>query len=148
MTEDELVDAELEKDFFSIFSRYKYALIIFALLDGVSLLRSYQEVRYYFEFGTGYSEFSIFRLLIIASFAISAVLFILRKKEAFVLYYVQFSLRILFMMLSFGFLIELFGGLYGSTAYWTMIVLVFVLEIVRLIQTIIIHRKMNKFSNH
>ena len=111
----EVLDSDKE-DFSILTARQKYAVTIFALLDAVSILRAYPEISSIFEYGPELHGLWLIRLIIIASFAFPAVFFMLRRKEALVLYYIQFPLRLLFMMLSFGFVIELFGGVFGSPA--------------------------------
>ncbi|NOQ73745.1 MAG: hypothetical protein GQ574_17185 [Crocinitomix sp.] len=148
MNEDEIIDARPVSDFYGQNPRYKYATSIFALVDGVSVLTLFMLLYSNIMDGGFWLQFNFltfFRILLVVSFAFSSVLFFLRKKEAFVLYYFQFPMRLLFMTMSFSFLIELFGGIYGTTAYWTVIVLVFALEVVRLVLTNLIHRKMNRF---
>jgi hypothetical protein len=143
MKTSEVLDSDKE-EFSMLTARQKYALTIFALLDAVSILRSYPEISSIFEYGPELNGLWLVRLIIIASFAFSAIFFMLRRKEALVLYYIQFPLRLLFMMLSFGFIIELFGGVFGSSTYWTAITIVFGLEVLRLVYTIVIHRQLNR----
>ena len=80
-------------------------------------------------------------ILLILSFMVSGVLSIMRKKIALVLYYFQMPLRLTFVILTFGFLINIFGFQFNSIGFKVMFILTFLLEIARLIFTIMLHKR-------
>ena len=80
-------------------------------------------------------------ILLILSFMVSGVLSIMRKKIALVLYYFQMPLRLTFVILTFGFLINIFGFQFNSIGFKVMFILTSLLEIARLIFTIMLHKR-------
>lgn len=119
----------------------KRALILFGLLDLVSFVVTFKFVTKVIENIDRFSLLSIPEILLIVSLIASGVLSIMRKKISLIIYYCQFPLRVTFMILTFGFLFKLFGFQYDSVGYKILIWMTFLLEIVRLIITIIIHKK-------
>jgi len=119
----------------------KKTLILFGLLDLVSFAVTYKFVIKVIENIEQFSFLSIPEILMIVSLIASGVLSIMRKKISLIIYYCQFPLRVTFMILSFGFLFKLFGFQYDSVGYKILTWITFLLEIVRLIITIMIHKK-------
>jgi hypothetical protein len=147
MNQNEIIDEDLEeeKELLLFSSRIKFALTIFAILDVLSILLSYEEISAFLDGGSEFIAYAPQRLLLLISFAFTAVLFILQKKEGCWISFAQFPFRLMFMMLSFNFLIDLSGATYGTNYYWSVISLLFILEISRFILTLIIYRKMDSF---
>lgn len=139
---DDIIDQDNKQDFELFDSRMKYAFTIFALLDVVSFLRGID-----FVLNAGFRSIPdnflmIARVLLLISFLFSAIFFILRRKHALTIYFFQFPIRLLFMTLSFGFLLHLFGGAYGTIIYWIVINVVFGLELLRLVYSVVLQRKL------
>jgi hypothetical protein len=119
----------------------KKTLIILGFLDLVSFAVTYK-------FGLkmiGNIELAplmtIPEILLIFSFIASGILSILRKKSSLIIYYFQFPLKVTFMILTFGFLLKLSGFQYDSSGYKILLYITFLLEIARLVITIMIHKK-------
>ena len=119
----------------------KKTLILFGLLDLVSFVVTFKFVTKVIENIDRFSLLSIPEILLIVSLIASGILSIMRKKISLIIYYFQFPLRITFMILTFGFLIKLLGFQYDSVGYKILAVMTFLLEILRLIITIMIHKK-------
>jgi hypothetical protein len=117
-------------------------LIIFALLDAILLGRFIGSV-----FHTGlsrelpvlYQALCIARPIFIISLGFSAFGLIVKRKWGFILSYVQFPLRFVFVFLSFGFLSLLMTPRQGAQFINPMIIIAMVLEAFRLVTTIMIH---------
>lgn len=124
-------------------ARTKYAFTIFGLLDGVSFLRGIDEIYAYFEWFY-FDIVNITRIILVLSFVVSALFFVLRKKNALIIYYIQFPLRALFLILSFGFIHDILGASFDSNVYNTTLIAILGLELVRLIYSIYLHRKLNR----
>lgn len=80
-------------------------------------------------------------ILLIFSLIASGILSILRKKSSLIIYYFQFPLKVTFMILTFGFLFKLLGLQLDSSGYKILLYITFLLEIARLVITIMIHKK-------
>ena len=122
--------------------RMKKLLILFGILDIVTLVRSYGQVR------NLWGEWNVVpwivagNLLTYALLIFSAYFLIKQRKPGLWLTYVQFPLRLSFMVLSFAFLMtiaELFES--NQVIYRIFLWGIWGLEILRLIVTIQIHRK-------
>ncbi len=120
----------------------KIFLQLFGMLDIVTLVRSYQ---YIIPPTTAWSVFPVLTLsktLLYTSLIFSAYFLLKQSKPGFWLTYGQFPLRLAFVILSFGFLFTV-NRLFSSNAYSYIILfwILIVLEISRLILTMLIHRK-------
>lgn len=140
MVDHSLLDNAQPKN--KIPTRAKYAFTIFALLDLVSFLRGFDLLETLLYVNLNLNFILVIKIIMTISFLASAVLYLLRKKQAFVLYYVQLPLRLIFMALSFGFVFEILGLDTKTGLYLVMLCLTIVLELVRFAYTVILHRKM------
>lgn len=120
---------------------WKNILIAFGLLDLYSLIRTYKLGIKLLDNFEHVPILNSLEILLIVSLLVSGVLSIMRKKSALVIYYFQIPLRIIFMILTFGFLIKLFGFQYDSVGYKIMVIIASLLELVRLTYSIMIHKK-------
>ena len=123
----------------------KNTLIVFGLLDLFSFVDTYKIGISMIDNIEHFPIMSILEILLIFSLIASGVLSILRKKISLIIYYVQFPLRLVYIILTFGFLLTLFGLQYDSIAYKILVGVVILLEIARLTFTIMIHKR--KFRN-
>ncbi len=119
----------------------KHILIVFGLLDLYSFARMYKFGIKMFDNIEHFPIMSILEILLIVSLIASGALSILRKKFSLIIYYVQIPLRIAFMILTFGFLLKLFGLQYDSVGYKILVGITFLLEIARLAFSIMIHKR-------
>ncbi len=117
----------------------KRTLQLFGFLDIITLLRSYKYLipptltwRYF-------PLVAIGNIVIYASVFLSAFFLLRKNKLGLWLTYLQFPLRLAFVVLSFGFLLEL--SRLVSNSYMIIFWILIGLEILRLIFTIQIHRK-------
>lgn len=122
--------------------RMRYAFTIFALLDLVSFLHSFQFLETLLIGEASLDFLRAMELCLIVSFLASSVLFMWRKKKGLLIYFFQLPLRILFMLLSFGFLFDVFGLLVGTAAYLIVLGLVFLLELLRLTYSVFLYGKL------
>jgi hypothetical protein len=117
----------------------KKLLPIFGALDIITLFRSYKH------FIPGVFTWANFPLVAIGNIVLyvmlffSAIFLLRQNKLGLWLTYVQFPLRLAFLVLSFGFLFALSRVV--SNSYMIILGILIVLEIVRLLFTINIHRK-------
>lgn len=120
----------------------KRLLILFGLLDIVTLVRSYRYIIPPTLTWTYYPLLAVGNIAMYVSLVFSAFFLIRQKKEGLWITYGQFPLRIAFVILSFGFLFEL-NRLFsrGSRTYMIIFWILIGLEVLRLIYIIIIHRK-------
>ena len=123
----------------------KNILIVFGLLDLYSFVRLYKFGIKMFDNIEHFPIMTILEILLIVSLIASGIFSILRKKISLIIYYVQIPLRLAFMILTFGFLLKLFGLQYDSVGYKILVGFTFLLEIARLTFTIMIHKR--KFRN-
>ena len=120
----------------------KKLLVVFGILDIITVIKSYKNI---FRLIFGTSEFhwiSLVNILIYISLLVSGYYLIKQKKSGLWISYAQFPLRLLFAFFSFGFLVILnrfFNGQPIGVHILSGILLI--LEIGRLILSIIIHRK-------
>ena len=120
----------------------KKLLSLFGILDIITLIRSYDHLIPSLTAWREYPFITIASSVLYASLIFSAYFLIRRQKAGLWLTYLQFPLRMVFLVLSFGFLLltaRLFND--RSAIYNIMIWFVIGLEIVRLIITIVIHKK-------
>lgn len=119
----------------------KEILIIFALLDALLFGRFLLDINFSAE------QFLLNQLksVFLISLAVSPFGLIFQKKWGYILYYVQFPFRYLFVVLSFGFLTYLVPA--SPSFSRLMIIVAMILEIVRLILTVKIHLTGNKSLN-
>jgi len=124
-------------------------LIVFALLDAILLGRfigSIFHVGLSRELPVWYQALCIARPLFLVSLAISAFGLVAKRTWGFIVSYVQFPFRFVFVFLSFGFL-SLLSPESGSHHHINpMIITAMVLEGLRLVTTIIIHLRITKDS--
>lgn len=116
-------------------------LIILGLLDLFSFSQTYKVGLILLDNFKYFPLMNSLEILLILSFMVSGVLSIMRKKIALVLYYFQMPLRLTFVILTFGFLINIFGFQFNSIGFKVMFILTFLLEIARLIFTIMLHKR-------
>lgn len=119
----------------------KKILIAFGILDLLSFVLTYK-------FGIKMIEnielsplMYLPEILLIISLIASGIFSILKKKVSLLIYYFQFPLKVTFMILTFGFLFKLLGLQHDSVGYKILIPITFVLEVTRLVITIMIHKK-------
>lgn len=141
MKTEELLDSQEIKEDGAAQRRIRYAFTIFALLDMVSFIRSLDGISAIIRLNAFFDIIRLVSLILFISYLATAVLFMLKKKSALLIYFGQFPLRIFFFSLSFGFLIDLIGFSHGQLANIILISLLFVLEIARMIYSIILYRK-------
>ena len=120
----------------------KRLLILFGVLDIITLIRSYKHIILSTFTSTYFPLITVGHILIYASLVLSALFLLKQNKLGLWLTYGQFPLRIAFAILSFGFLLEL-NQLFDkrSKAYLIIFWILIGLEVLRLIFTILIHRK-------
>ena len=119
----------------------KNLLIVFGLIDLVSFIQTYKLGVSILDSIEHFPIMSILEILLIISLIASGVLSIMRKKISLIIYYFQIPLRIAFMILTFGFVLKIFGLQYDSVGYKVIVGITFLLELARLIFTIMIHKR-------
>ena len=120
----------------------KKLLQFFGLLDIITLIRSYQHIIPRATTWSYYPGIAIGNSLLDALLILSAYFLVRQNKIGLWLTYIQFPLRLAFLILSFGFLLLLNRFFNNKTESYIIIIWVLVvLEILRLIFTIHIHRK-------
>jgi hypothetical protein len=122
----------------------KNLLIAFGLLDLYSFVRTYKIGISMFDNIEHFPIMSILEIILIVSLIASGVLSILRKKISLIIYYAQIPLRLAFMILTFGFLLRVFGLQYDSIGYKILVGITLLLEIARLTFSIMIHKRIFK----
>lgn len=135
----------------------RYTLGFFGVLDLISFVRTFKSGTYIID------NFSIFinsdvaswekalgigipvlnMILTLLLFA-SGVLLILGKKIGIIIYYFEFPLRLLFITLTFGFILRIFGLQVDTLTHNIVLGILFTLELLRLIFSIWTHRKYYK----
>jgi len=116
----------------------KKILIAFGLLDLLAFAKTYKIM---FKMIENFSLISIPEIFLIISLIASGIFSIMRKKSSLIIYYFQFPLKITFVIMTFGFLFKMLGFQYDSVGYKILLGVTFLLEITRLIITIMIHKK-------
>jgi hypothetical protein len=119
----------------------KKLLILFGLLDIISIIRSYRSVAHLLTSDTSSLWLQVPNLLLFVSLGFSAYFLLRQSKAGLLITYVQFPFRIAFGILSFGFLfafntildLERDSNILG----WILLGL----ECGRLFLTVLIHRK-------
>jgi hypothetical protein len=123
----------------------KNLLIAFGLLDILSFIQSYKIGVNMLNSIGHIPILSILEILLIVSLIASGIFSIMRKKVSLIIYYIQFPFKLGFVILTFAFLFRLFGFQYNSNEYQILLWFIGLLEIARLIFTIMIHKR--KFKN-
>lgn len=123
----------------------KNLLIAFGLLDLISFVHSYKIAINMLNSIGQILILSILEILLIVSLIATGILSIMRKKISLIIYYIQFPLKLGFVILTFAFLFRLFGFQYNSNEYRMLLWFIAFLEIARLIFTIMIHKR--EFKN-
>lgn len=141
MKAEELLDSQEIKENGAEQRRMRYAFTIFALLDIVSFMRSLDGISAIIRVNAFFDIVRLASLILFITYLATAVLFMLKKKLALLIYFGQFPLRIFFFSLSFGFLKDLIGNTHGQIVGVVLISSLFALEIARLIYSIILYRK-------
>lgn len=119
----------------------KNILIAFGLLDILSFVLSYKiGVNMLNSIGQ-IPILSILEILLIVSLIVSGIFSIMRKKVSLIIYYFQFPFKLGFVILTFAFLLRLFEFQYNSNGYQILLWFIGLLEIARLIFTIMIHKR-------
>ncbi len=122
----------------------KRALTLFGVLDIITLIRSTRQISEMYNGLTGpFWSVALGNLVMYSSLLVSGFLLIRQKQIGIWITYGQFPLRITYQIMSFGFLWGLLG--YFSNAdtasyYFSMTLLI--LEVIRLLTTIVIHKKL------
>jgi hypothetical protein len=119
----------------------KKLLILFGILDIVTLILKYQIIPGLASDWTYFPIIVIGNILVCLLLIFSAYFLIRQHKIGLWLTYIQFPLRLLFVTLSFNFLFVMNSFQQGELGFKIFVVTVMGLEIVRLIITIVIHRK-------
>ena len=119
----------------------KKTLIAFGVLDLITMVDNYSYAQNYFA-RVGFELLIVTFVLLYVSLVISGILLIMKKKAGIWISYVQFPIRMMFMILSFDFLLKINHLLnLGSAVYDVMMWLFMALEVARLVITIQIHRR-------
>lgn len=119
----------------------KKTLIAFGVLDLITIVDNYSYAQNYFE-RVGFEMLIVTFVLLYVSLVISGILLIMKKKAGIWISYVQFPIRIMFMTLSFGFLLKISHVLNLSSSFYDVMMWLFIaFEVARLVITIQIHRK-------
>lgn len=116
----------------------KNFLVVFGLLDVFSFIRLFFSFKTDIVNGEDLTIIGIVKSVLIFSLIFSGVFSILKKKTGIFIYYGQFALRLLFMIMSLGFLL-----IFSVTSYihYALIVIIFAFEFYRLIYSILLHKK-------
>lgn len=126
----------------------KEILIIFGLLDALVFGRCISHIPFFLAFSHSwwFGCLMLFETIVIFSLSFSAFGLVSQKRWAFILSYCQFPFRYVFMLLSFAF-IAIFFPRHQTPVYITpAIIIAMILEVVRLLITIIIHKNSNKIA--
>ena len=125
----------------------KGILIICGLLDALVLGRCIFQITYFiraFSYNFWYGCLMLLQAIIILSLSFSAFGLVSQKKWAFILSYCQFPFRYVFILLSFAFISICFPRHQTPIYISPAIIIAMILEILRLVITIIIHKNSNK----
>jgi hypothetical protein len=120
----------------------KKLLQLFGLLDIITLVRNYKHIVPSSIAWTDFPLITIGSTFLYALLVLSAFFLIRKQKTGLWLTYIQFPFRMMFLILSFGFLLMI-NNLFNNQpeTYGIMIWILIGIEIVRLIFTILIHKK-------
>jgi len=128
-------------------AQQKGILALFTCLDTVAFLRFMPQS---LPFRTGQhftaATIEIAQLTAWAAFPVIAYGLFRRSSWAFWGYYLHFPLRLLFLLLSFGFLTLLARPFHSSTIHTLCIGVAAILEVVRLVLTVRVHRACSSFQ--
>lgn len=126
----------------------KRLLMIFGALDVITLLRNYEQIinlRQIVNLPTDFTNFPvtiIVKFLVVISLGLSAYFLLRHKKEGLWLTYALFPFRLLFMILSFGFLLTVSRFFTEEAEFYKILIWILIgLELGRLLLTMQIHRK-------
>jgi len=119
----------------------KNLLIVFGVLDLVNFYRIYQLIPTIYNRIGELSVFSLISVLTTAWLLVVGILSILKKKSGIYAYYIQLPFRFLFASLTFSFLAFIFKPSYPSISFYIISISIVLLEIARLVLTIIIHKR-------
>jgi hypothetical protein len=100
--------------------------------------------------GVHFNEFALFDILQIILLLIitsSIILYYRQSRFALRLYYIEFFLRLLFYITTFGFILKLNIVFHNQAVYDSLKIAVVILEIFRLVMTIYIDAKWNNAKN-
>lgn len=125
-------------------------LVLFAMLDVFVVGRFVNNIRVPELAGQApvwFSALIILRPVLLLSLIASAFGLATQRKWGFVVSYVQFPLRFVCVWLSFGFLTLIPGLFISGHKYQPVILAAMVLECVRLVWTILIHRRISRASS-
>ena len=126
-------------------------LVIFGILDLILIFRfghyAVTNFFYVFKYIGKSSAFPLLleattRFLFFISLIFSSIFLIIQKRIGCIISYAQFPFRMAFLSLSFGFLAHLNVFFHNQSFYFGIICFCIILEIGRLIVTIVIHRNM------
>ncbi len=132
----------------------RYTLGFLGILDLISFVRTFKSGTYIIY------NFSIFvnsevapwekalgigipvlNMILTLLLLVSGILLILGKKVGIIIYYFEFPLRLLFVTLTFGFILRIFGLQVDTLTHNIVLGILFTLELLRLIFSIWAHRK-------
>ncbi len=116
-------------------------MLLFGVLDiysAVKYLINYQGVN---DRLGQLSVFNIAMLILVISILYSGFLSVLMKKASLYFTYILFVPRLLVMQLTFSFLLSVFNSNVNGKADVFLVVVVFGLEVVRLVVAILVHKK-------
>jgi hypothetical protein len=119
----------------------KNLLILFGVLDFIAVLKSYKGIYQLSFANSNFQWMDLVILLIYFSLIASGFYLIKKNKIGLWISYLQFPLRLLFVIFSFGFLLIINGMLNQLIGMYVLTIILAVLEIIRLAITILIHRK-------
>jgi len=115
-------------------------MIIFGALDLFAFYRSFPKLMRIFEVYTGH-VFQWLQVILIISVIVSGPLLLMGNKIAYIIYYFQFPLKLLFAtVLTFGFLTSILPAVAGTLYFGMLWATIFALEAIRLMHTIQKHR--------
>lgn len=124
-------------------------LVIFAMLDFLLFVRFSNDI--YFPkwslFLEGFNCLQVLSSLFLISLLFSVYGIFLKCRWWFILTYIQFPFRLAFLYLSFGFLTYIVMFINNPSFYKPMLYFAVVLEFIRIIVTILIHRKQRTKTN-
>jgi len=129
--------------------------ILLLSLDLLTFLRFFWDIPFYFqssisnELGSLHflAPLLIFsKLVLLLSLLLSAFFYWKKPVVAYLMYYPQFFLKLLHLILSFGFITHLNYFFGSSIFYQILIYLAIALEIGRLVVTIYLHRNSKKYK--
>ena len=105
-------------------------MVVFGLLDLFLFYKNFPQLFRNLE------RYNVLKILVDLSLLVSGPLFIVGNKIGFIVYYFQFPFRLLFFLVTFGFLLKVFNPPQGTFAHGMLLATIFALEAVRLMLTI------------